>query len=99
MTTLKDKPDAPTNVKTTEAINGVDIEITWNAANNNGDTVTAYRVMIKQLNGTFSESSACNATSDTTLRDARNCTVSMATLRITPYLLTYGEEVIATVEA
>ena len=99
-TTDTDVPDAPTNVMTAVSSSGLGIDITWDPITDNGATVTEVQVYIETANGTYSiDTSECDGTTDSTIVSNRMCTVLMTTLRGSPWLLVYGEEVVAHVLA
>ena len=75
------------------------VRITWQAADDKGDPVTAYRETIKQADGVFSENvEYCDASVDPVFTNLY-CEVPMSVLRDTAYSLGLGDLVQAKVLA
>lgn len=84
-----EKPDAPTNVQTTNI--NADVKITWTAPSDDGsEAIDTYTVFVKD-----SVNSPTEVCSGVTLTE---CTVPLATLKTT-LSLTQGDKVLATVTA
>ena len=61
--------------------------ITWQQPYGNSETITAYKILIQQSNGQFSESlAACDGSQEATIA-ALACNVPMSTLTAAPYNL------------
>lgn len=86
-------PAAPTT-----SIFLTNVIVTWTAPYNGGSAITAYQVVIKQSNGTFSSTSVCNGTLSSVVT-ARTCTIPFTTLQASPYSLPWGSSIFANVTA
>lgn len=76
------------------------IVINWVAPSANGSPITGYRITIKQQDGTYtSDLSNCDGTAASSIVTNKQCTVPIATLTSSPYLLTLGDNVYAKVYA
>jgi len=85
------------NIQTTNS--GLSVQITWSKPYNNEDTITAYMVQIRKVDGeTYQESAECDA-STTAIINARTCTVLIKTLRAGPYELQFNNLIVARVKA
>jgi hypothetical protein len=92
---VPEAPDAPSTAQ-----EGVAMRISWLAPDNNGLTVTAYQILIRESDGaTWTEAAACDGSDSTTVANLY-CDVPLATLRASPgYALLLGAPVIAKVRA
>lgn len=91
---VPDQPDAPTTT-----ISGDNVVIDWTAPSNGGSPLTAYVILIKQADNSFSEDLLnCNGLSETVLNSAQ-CTIPISSLRTTPYNLDWGSSIYAVVKA
>ena len=72
----------------------------WDAPTNNGGSeITRYTIKIEKGDSTFSEDTTnCDGTA-AAVKDATQCTISLATLRAAPYSLAVGAAVRFTVTA
>lgn len=91
-------PVAPTSAKGTAAEDDTTMRISLTEPDTNGLPITAYEVRIKQKDGTFSATTACDG-STTGVIDDQYCNVEMITLRQAPYALELNDPVIAIVKA
>lgn len=84
----------------TTANNGVNVDISWPATTSDrGAAVSAYRIKLKQTDGTMTEIAAsCDGTQSGVVT-SRACSVPMATLTSSPFSLAIGSLVVAQVEA
>lgn len=89
------KPVAPT---TTVNVNSV--VITWSApVSNNGSPVSAYKILIRESDSSYSEElSNCDG-SVAAVRDARTCTIPFTTLLAAPWTLSNGASIFAKIVA
>lgn len=75
----------------TTAIDGTNVKISWTAPSSNYETITAYKVFIETISGTFvEETTYCTGTN-------LYCSIPMSVLWASPYLLTEGNVVSAEV--
>lgn len=91
-------PEPPAAPTTAQA--GTSMRISWLAPDNNGLTVTAYQILIRESDGaTWTEAAACDGSDATTVSNLY-CDVPLAILRASPgYALPLGGAVIAKVRA
>ena len=83
----------------TTSIVGSSVRITFTEPDGKGDTITAYKVLVKQSDDTFSEHQAdCDASMEPVLTNLY-CDVPMSVLRGSPYNLGLGDLVKAKVMA
>lgn len=79
--------------------NGLDVDLAWTAPTDNQQALTAYRILILEADGDYSEQiPECDGTDAGVLATA-SCTLSHQTLRAAPYLLQQGGQVLFTVAA
>lgn len=92
---IPDKPNAPTTT-----INGDFVDITWDEPAIQGSPITEYRILVRQSDSvTFStELTNCDGTEQTII-DTRLCSVPIDLLRSSPFSLTWGSSVVATITA
>jgi hypothetical protein len=75
------------------------VKIFWDAAFDNYETIDAYQILIKQADGTFTESLAeCDGSTAQVLAQLY-CYVMNSSLRSSPYSLTFDNLVIAKIRA
>ena len=75
------------------------IFISWTPPSSNGSPIIAYRIKIRQSNGTMLENTIdCNGTNSNIISNS-SCSIPMTSLINSPYSLTLGSIVIVTVEA
>jgi hypothetical protein len=86
-------PDSPTTI-TTANLNDK-VSVSWNEPIANGSPITAYRILIRQKDLTFTqESIECDGTK-TALITSRTCSIALLTLKASPYLLVKGDSIVA----
>ena len=79
-------------------VSGVGVVLSWTAPDPNYDPLAAYRVLIRQSDGDFSEEAIyCDGATDAAVLADAACTVPMAVLAAAPYSLAQGAQVIFTV--
>jgi hypothetical protein len=79
-------------------VSGTDVVLSWAAPEANHDPITAYKVLIREADGDFSEEAThCNGATDSAILADAECTVPMAVLSATPYSLAQGARVLFTV--
>ena len=84
-------------VTTSIGING-DVQITWAQPNDNSDPITAYKIEIQLLNGSWlQDTTDCNGSSSI-IMSQMYCVVPMSTLTST-YSLVFGDLVVARASA
>jgi hypothetical protein len=88
--------DPPVTV-TTANVNEL-VTITWSEPVSNGSPITAYRIYVRQSDTTtFTEETVdCVGTESTVITD-KTCSISLATLKASPYLLVKDDSVVATI--
>jgi hypothetical protein len=83
-------PSPPLNVITSNVAGAKTVNISWSLPSNTGGTgvlITAYKILIKQSNGTYSESPAnCNGSNPTTISNMY-CLMDMSVFTTIPYNL------------
>jgi hypothetical protein len=74
--------------------------VSWIVPSSNGSPISAYRVKLQQKDGsTLTEELAnCNG-SNAAIVAAASCSIPLSVLQASPYLLTLGDSVYATVSA
>jgi hypothetical protein len=78
---------------------GTDAELAWTAPDPNHDPITAYKVLVRQAGGTYSEElTHCDGTSSAIVSAAK-CSIPLTVLRAPPYSLALGQSVYFTVAA
>ena len=86
-------PTPPLNIITANIAGTTTVNISWSPPTYTGGTgvlITAYKILFKQANGTYSESVAnCNGSSSTTISNMY-CIVTMSVFTSTPFNLTLG---------
>lgn len=82
-------PSQMTAVTTT--VVGSNVQISWTAPTSNGASITAYKILIAQSDGSaYTETTAyCDGTDPQIISDLK-CSVPMTVLTSSPYSLTYG---------
>jgi hypothetical protein len=86
--------DPPLTV-TTANVNEL-VSISWSEPISNGSPITAYRIYIQEHGSTtFTEESVECVGTDSTVISSRTCSISLATLKASPYLLVKGDSVVA----
>lgn len=94
MTTVKAAtiPSQMTAVVTTiDAATG-GVRVAWTAPADNAEPITAYRIEFSYSGGWAEDTAACNGT-DSTIAANLYCIVPMATLRASPFSLTYDQQI------
>jgi len=92
--TAPDTPSAPTTI-----VSGTNIVVDWNTPSDNGAAITSYTIKIKQNDSIFSEElTSCDGT-DATVKANTQCTIPIATLHASPFLLPELSTIVATVLA
>ena len=90
-------PEPPATV-TTANLNS-QVVVSWDAPVDNGYAVSAFKVLIQEKSTTFTlENVECDGFDPDVVAN-RQCSVSLATLTASPYLLVQGDSVIAKVAA
>lgn len=80
-------------------LNGQTITTTWVAATENGDSVSAYRVLFMYANGSFIENpTLCNG-ADSAVISNLYCTTNMTLLTASPVSLAAGEQIKVQIQA
>jgi hypothetical protein len=75
------------------------VKISWTAPSDNSDTITSYKILIRESDGiTYSEETTNCDGLDSTIRTNRECYVPLTTLR-TDFGLEYGDLVVARARA
>jgi hypothetical protein len=82
------KPEAPVGIST---ITGANVQVRWTAPYNSGSTITSYTVSFKQNDGKYS------VYDETNYDVALTATIPMSVLRVTPYNLSNGANVVVKV--
>jgi hypothetical protein len=86
--------DAPLTV-TTANVNEL-VSITWSEPLSNGSPITDYRIYVQEHGSTtFTEESVECVGSDSTVISSRTCSITLATLKVSPYLLVRDDNVVA----
>jgi hypothetical protein len=93
------EPDQVTQSTLTSEVVGADVAFAWVGPGSNYDAITAYRVLIGQSDGTYSEESTYCPSNEASLASTLTCSVPLSILRAAPYSLAYGAQVLFTVEA
>jgi hypothetical protein len=89
-------PDSPTTVATANANDKV--SITWSNPTTNGSPITAYKIFVQPKgSSTFTEETSECVGSDSGVISARTCSISLTTLKASPYNLVKGDSVVAKV--
>jgi hypothetical protein len=86
-------PDSPTTITTTNVNDKV--SVTWSEPVANGSPITALKIFIRRKDLTFTQESVECVGTSTTLIASRSCSISLATLKASPYLLVKGDSVVA----
>lgn len=93
------EPDAVAPATLASVTQSTNIALSWTAPDDNHDTITAYRVLILQKDGGYSEElTHCNG-ADASVIAATACSVPILVLRAGPYSLLQGDAVKFTVAA
>lgn len=92
---MPDQPAAPST-----SIDGLTVRINWVAPNARGYKITRYIIKIRQSdNLSFSEEPVSCDGSDTNIMAGLTCNVPISTLKTTPYSISWGLSIYATVTA
>lgn len=83
----------------TVTVSTVYTRLDWVAPNDNGASLTAYKILLIDSNNAFIEESTYCAGADATVMANRYCQIPMAALRAAPYSLAVGTLVQAKVQA
>lgn len=86
-------PDSPTTI-TTANVNAA-VSITWSEPVTNGSPITAYKILIQQKDSAFTEETVECVGSSAGVISGRTCSIALATLKASPYLLVKGDSVVA----
>jgi hypothetical protein len=80
---------------TTANINDL-VTISWNEPVSNGSPITAYRIYVQEhASTTFTEETVECVGIDSTVIAGRTCSIYLATLKASPYLLVKDDSVVA----
>jgi hypothetical protein len=90
-------PSQPSTVTTT--VMGTNIRIQFSPPSNIAAPILMYKIIIKQSDGQFTETTAHCDGSSTAVKTNYYCDVAITVLRISPYSLVYGNLVQARVQA
>jgi hypothetical protein len=86
--------DAPLTV-TTSNVNEL-VSISWSDPVSNGSPISAYRIYVQEHGSTtFTEVSVECVGTDSTVISSRTCSISLTTLKLSPYLLVKDDSVVA----
>jgi hypothetical protein len=78
-----------------DSLEPTSVKISWNAAYDNSEPVSAYQILIQQHDSTYTEEiTECDGSQDPVLSQLY-CFVEVATLRAAPYSLTFDSLVVA----
>jgi hypothetical protein len=82
------------------AVSGLNVALTWTAPSANQDPLLAYRILIREADGDYSEEAThCDGGTDASILSGATCSVPMTVLRAAPYSLAQGDPVLFTVAA
>jgi hypothetical protein len=85
--------DAPLTV-TTANVNEL-VSISWSEPVTNGSPITAYKIFVQEQGSTFTEETVECVGTDSSIIASRTCTIALATLKASPYLLVKDDSVVA----
>jgi hypothetical protein len=85
-------PDSPSIVATANVNDKV--SLTWSEPITNGSPITAYKILVQQKDATFKQESV-DCGNNAEVITARSCSIALATLKASPYLLVKGDDVVA----
>ncbi len=84
---------------TTQIVDSVNIRISWAKPYENSETIDAYKILILQTNGVYSElMDHCNGSNDVIILQ-KYCDIPMLNLRALPYSLSQNALVVAKASA
>jgi len=86
-------PDSPTLITTANANDKV--LVSWSEPVTNGSPITAYKILIRRKLLTFTQESVECVPTNAALIASRSCSISLAILKASPYLLVKGDSVVA----
>ena len=86
-------PDSPTTI-TTANVNDK-VSVSWNEPVTNGSPITAYKIIIKQKDQTYTQESIECVPINPALIASRLCSIALTTLKASPYNLIKGDSVVA----
>lgn len=100
-TTIKaaQEPGQVTLSSLSSVISSTDVVITWAAPYDNEQPITAYRILIKQADGSSSQELVHCDGANSTVIAALSCTIPIQTLRASPFSLVQSSQVLFTVAA